>query len=60
MNIKDAESTTTYMPLNGFTTSDIGCERGNNIINPVTKLYAPMATWNTRAMISIATPALKF
>jgi len=33
----------TYMPLYGFTTADIGCERGNNIINPVNKLYAPLS-----------------
>lgn len=26
-----------YMPLNGFTTVDIGCERGNNSYNYVTK-----------------------
>ncbi|MDO4551661.1 MAG: helicase-related protein [Planctomycetia bacterium] len=35
------EETVTYTPLNGFTTADIGCERGNNIINPVNKLRAP-------------------
>ena len=33
----------TYMPLHGFTTSDIGCERGNNIINPVNKMFAPLS-----------------
>ena len=37
------EETTTYIPLQGFTTADIGCERGNNIINPVNKLYAPLS-----------------
>lgn len=42
MNVVGAESTT-YMPLHGFTTSDIGCERGNNIINPVNKLFAPLS-----------------
>lgn len=26
-----------YMPINGFTTVDIGCERGNNVYNPVQK-----------------------
>lgn len=26
-----------YMPINGFTTIDIGCERGNNVYNPVQK-----------------------
>ncbi|GHV13616.1 helicase [Clostridia bacterium] len=42
MNVVGAENTT-YMPLHGFTTSDIGCERGNNIINPVNKLFAPLS-----------------
>ena len=39
----NGEIATTYMPLHGFTTADIGCERGNNIINPVNKLYSPLA-----------------
>ncbi len=33
-----------YMPLNGFTTVDIGCERGNNSYNMVNRLDAPFAT----------------
>jgi len=37
------EETSTYMPLHGFTTADIGCERGNNIINPINKLFAPLS-----------------
>lgn len=37
------EETATYMPLHGFTTADIGCERGNNIINPVNKMFAPLS-----------------
>ena len=27
----------TYMPINGFTTVDLGCERGNNAYYPVQK-----------------------
>lgn len=27
-----------YLPINGFTTTDLGCEKGNNILNFVTKL----------------------
>lgn len=42
MNVEGNE-TTTYLPLSGFTTADIGCERGNNIINPVNKIYAPIS-----------------
>ena len=32
MNVVGEEAAT-YMPLHGFTTADIGCERGNNIIH---------------------------
>lgn len=32
-----------YMPINGFTTSDLGCDRGNNLCNPVTKIEAPIS-----------------
>ena len=32
---------TSYSPLRGFTTVDLGCERGDNIYNFVTKLEAP-------------------
>ena len=42
MNVA-GEETTTYIPLHGFTTADIGCERGNNIINPVNKMFAPLS-----------------
>lgn len=27
-----------YLPINGFTTTDLGCEKGNNILNFVTKM----------------------
>lgn len=30
-----------YIPIHGFTTSDIGCERGNNAYNIVTRLDFP-------------------
>jgi Superfamily II DNA/RNA helicases, SNF2 family len=36
-----SSSKITYMPLGGFTTVDIGCERGNNSYNMITKLEAP-------------------
>lgn len=58
MNVVSAEAVT-YMP-HGFTTSDISCERGNNIINPVNKLYAPLSNeyvrmfdqiWNDKSLM---------
>ncbi|HBK86812.1 MAG TPA: helicase, partial [Firmicutes bacterium] len=63
MNVVGAESTT-YMPLQGFTTSDIGCERGNNIINPVNKMFAPLSgeyirlfdqIWNDKSLMQDVT-----
>jgi len=32
-----------YIPINGFTTSDIGCDKGNNLCNPVNRLVAPIS-----------------
>lgn len=32
-----------YMPINGFTTVDLGCERGNNAYNMVQKTEAPFS-----------------
>ncbi|MDR0764063.1 MAG: DEAD/DEAH box helicase family protein [Synergistaceae bacterium] len=41
LNIINTSDQLTYMPLNGFTTVDIGCERGNNSYNMVTRFEAP-------------------
>ncbi len=63
MNITGTESIT-YMPLYGFTTADIGCERGNNIINPVNKMFAPLSNeyvrmfnqiWNDKTLMQDVT-----
>jgi len=63
MNVEGSEATT-YMPLHGFTTSDIGCERGNNIINPVNKMFAPLSgeyirmfdqIWNDKSLMQDVT-----
>lgn len=35
--------TTTYMPVNGFTTVDLGCERGNYAYNMINKLGTPFS-----------------
>ena len=64
MNLVGSESVSTYMPLHGFTTSDIGCERGNNIINPVNKMFAPLSdeyvrlfdqVWNDKKLLQNVT-----
>lgn len=38
INIEDKSIKSTYMPIQGFTTVDLGYERGDNISNIVTKL----------------------
>ena len=37
INVIAADSALTYMPVNGFTTVDLGCDRGNNSYNMVNK-----------------------
>ena len=34
-----------YMPINGFTTIDLGCERGNNAYYPIQKSDMPMSKY---------------
>ncbi|MHC1772108.1 MAG: helicase-related protein [Flexilinea sp.] len=43
INIESGNDAVTYMPINGFTTVDIGCDRGNNSYNMVTKIEAPFS-----------------
>ena len=38
MNVSDGRSGFSYTPLLGFTTTDLGCQRGNNISNNVVKM----------------------
>lgn len=44
MTVASPAEQTAYMPINGFTTVDIGCERGNNSYNMVNSLEAPFST----------------
>ncbi len=44
LNVETGEETSTYMPFNGFTTVDLGCDRGRNVYNMVTKFAAPAST----------------
>jgi hypothetical protein len=53
LNIQTKDQQLTYMPLNGFTTVDIGCERGNNIYNMVNKFEAPFSSEYIRLFDSI-------
>ena len=57
MTVDSPTEQAAYMPLNGFTTVDIGCERGNNSYNMINRMEAPFSTqyielfqtlWNDR------------
>lgn len=39
--VDNPEETYTYMPMNAFTAVDLGCERGNNISNMMTRFENP-------------------
>lgn len=41
MSVSHNESTETYFPLNGFTTADLGFDKGNNLLNIITKIGSP-------------------
>lgn len=43
MTADNGEEKVTYMPLNGFTTVDIGCDRGNNAYNMVNRMATPIS-----------------
>ena len=64
MTVASKEEQTAYMPINGFTTVDLGCERGNNSYNMVNSMEAPFATqyiqlfdtlWNDKAKMQDVT-----
>lgn len=42
--VANEEKQVAYMPMNGFTTIDIGCERGNNSYNMVNRFEAPFSS----------------
>ena len=43
VNVENDEGAYTYLPINGFTTVDIGCEKGNNAYNIVNRFDAPFS-----------------
>lgn len=67
MAIDKNDEPSVYMPLNGFTTVDIGCDRGNNIYNmvhefgameaPVTQQYLQLfdSLWNDKTKMKDVT-----
>lgn len=64
INVLGETAATSYAPLYGFTTSDIGCEQGNNIMNLVNKIDAPLSyeyiikfdqIWNDKSLLQDVT-----
>jgi SNF2 family DNA or RNA helicase len=64
LNLQSSEQQLTYMPLNGFTTVDIGCERGSNVYNMINKFEAPFSNeyirlfediWNDKTRLNDVT-----
>lgn len=43
INVRNDDANYTYMPINGFTTVDLGCEKGNNIYSMVHRFNAPFS-----------------
>ncbi|MBP2028994.1 SNF2 family DNA or RNA helicase [Acetoanaerobium pronyense] len=44
LGVVKPDETIAYTPLNGFTTSDLGCEKGNTMMNFVNRVETPFAT----------------
>ena len=64
MTVASKDEQVAYMPINGFTSVDLGCERGNNSYNMVNRIEAPFATqyiqlfdtlWNDKAKMQDVT-----
>ena len=43
LNVQTDEDLYTYMPFNEFTTTELGCERGNNIFQLIQRMPSPMS-----------------
>lgn len=53
VNVVGKENTFTYMPINGFTTVDIGCERGNNSYNMVSRITNSESNSESKSFIEL-------
>lgn len=53
VNVVGKENTFTYMPINGFTTVDIGCERGNNSYNMVSRIANSDSNSESKSFIEL-------
>jgi hypothetical protein len=53
LNVESPSGVTTYLPLDGFTTVDLGCGRGDNAYNMTTRLEAPASAEFARLFDSV-------
>lgn len=67
VTVEDGAEQVAYMPIGGFTTVDIGCERGNNSYNMINRLEAPVSEsyirlfeniWNDKNKLQDVTDAV--
>lgn len=68
MTVSGKEEQVIYMPITGFTTVDLGCERGNHVYNmvnrmdgvPVTQTYMQLfnTVWNDRDKLQDVTESI--
>lgn len=43
MTVNNGQEQVAYMPIDGFTTVDIGCDRGNNAYNMINRMESPFS-----------------
>ena len=43
MTVDNRQNQVAYMPMSGFTTVDIGCDRGNNAYNMINRMESPFS-----------------
>ena len=64
LSVAKPDETIAYSPINAFTTSDLGYERGNNIMNLVNRIDTPLAdeyvkmfnqVWNDKSVLQDVT-----
>lgn len=67
LNVKNEEGLYTYLPFNEFTTTELGCERGNSIFQLIQRMPSPVSDdylknfndlWNNQTDFSDVTNAI--
>lgn len=67
LNVDNENEALTYVPFNEFTTTELGCERGNNIFQLVNRIPSPYSTqyiknfnefWQNKNLVADVTDAV--